>query len=327
MLMGYTTSEARRGLRSSQGNIDQAIEFIIEVGETSADDGERTQLIRFRIVVHGKNVAAKNRCKKKKNVCRIVMDEHKMAKSMITGSFNHSPPFLLSIRINVTYLRQLQSMGYPRRPCAEALKQSNNRLEEASEMLLNNIETLIAVSRPSATHEDDDDAEREADLVEDLTHLPQLIALGAEPEIARALLTIHGNRLERAAEEFLQKCKSVADATTEDDSVNNLLERAQKITDRQGRRGNEEVLARDELNSISFPARKKARLDEQATANEQRRTALESIVPDLLRTNDDSEASSMDRDPSGDHLDLLLDEEEVFIRDYRQRLRDDGFGS
>jgi UBA/TS-N domain-containing protein len=31
MLMGYTTTEARRGLRSSQGNIDRAIEFIIEV--------------------------------------------------------------------------------------------------------------------------------------------------------------------------------------------------------------------------------------------------------------------------------------------------------
>ncbi len=31
--MGYTPTEARRGLRSSQGNIDQAIEFIIEVKE------------------------------------------------------------------------------------------------------------------------------------------------------------------------------------------------------------------------------------------------------------------------------------------------------
>lgn len=35
MLMGYTTTEARRGLRSSQGNIDQAIEFIIEVSRIS----------------------------------------------------------------------------------------------------------------------------------------------------------------------------------------------------------------------------------------------------------------------------------------------------
>lgn len=29
--MGYTAIEARRGLRSAQGNVDQAIEFIIEV--------------------------------------------------------------------------------------------------------------------------------------------------------------------------------------------------------------------------------------------------------------------------------------------------------
>jgi hypothetical protein len=33
MLMGYTTTEARRGLRSSQGNVDQAVEFILEVIE------------------------------------------------------------------------------------------------------------------------------------------------------------------------------------------------------------------------------------------------------------------------------------------------------
>lgn len=31
MLMGYTAWEARRGLRSAQGNIEQAIEFILEV--------------------------------------------------------------------------------------------------------------------------------------------------------------------------------------------------------------------------------------------------------------------------------------------------------
>lgn len=34
MLMGYTATEARRGLRSAQGNLDQAIEFIIEVTVT-----------------------------------------------------------------------------------------------------------------------------------------------------------------------------------------------------------------------------------------------------------------------------------------------------
>jgi hypothetical protein len=33
MLMGYSASEARRGLRSSQGNIELAIEFIIQVSQ------------------------------------------------------------------------------------------------------------------------------------------------------------------------------------------------------------------------------------------------------------------------------------------------------
>ncbi|CAF4954494.1 unnamed protein product, partial [Rotaria socialis] len=47
-------------------------------------------------------------------------------------------------------------MGYLRRACAEALKQSNNRLEQASEMLLTNIDTLITAGRLSR-HDDDDD--------------------------------------------------------------------------------------------------------------------------------------------------------------------------
>ena len=280
-----------------------------------------------RIVELEKNVVPKKQYKRKKNAYRIVMDEHKTAKSLIMFLFtNNSSSLLSSIRINVTYLRQLQSMGYPRRACAEALKQSNNRLEDASEMLLNNIETLIAVSRPSAAH-DEDDVEQEADLVEDLAHLPELIALGAEPEVARALLTIHGNRLDRAAEEFLQKCKSVFNTTAEEDPVNALLERARRIVNQRGKTENDTVVRRDELNSASFPASKRARLDEQATADEQRRTALESIIPDLLRANDDSEASSTERDLAADHLDLSLDEEETFIRDYRQRLIDDGFWS
>jgi uncharacterized UBP type Zn finger protein len=101
-------------------------------------------------------------------------------------------------RINIAHLRQLQSMGYPRRACAEALKQANNRLEEAGEMLLTNADTLIAASRPTREDRDDDDFQ-ETELMEDGSHIPQLIALGAEPEQARALLEIHGNRLDRAA--------------------------------------------------------------------------------------------------------------------------------
>lgn len=130
-------------------------------------------------------------------------------------------------------------MGYPRRACAEALKQSNNRLEEAGEMLLTNLDMLIAASKPTRNNSHND-GDQEPELIEDPTHIPQLIALGAELEEAQALLQIHGNRLDRAAEEFLQKFKDPATVTTttladtQQDSMTNLLERAQAVIEKRG---------------------------------------------------------------------------------------------
>ncbi len=75
-------------------------------------------------------------------------------------------------------------------------------------------------------------------------------------------------------------------------------------------------------------AAKKARLEEEIAAAEHRRTTLQTIVPDLLRNNGEIEDitadNPMDNDVSNDYLDLLLDEEETFICEYRQRLIDDG---
>lgn len=60
----------------------------------------------------------------------------------------------------------------------------------------------------------------------------------------------------------------------------------------------------------------------------QRRAALDTVIPDLLRSNketDDATAEEQgDAGGSNDYLDLLLDDEETFIREYRQRLIDDG---
>jgi uncharacterized UBP type Zn finger protein len=128
-------------------------------------------------------------------------------------------------------------MGYPRHACAEALKQANNRLEEASEMLLTNFDTLVAISRP--TQEDNDnDGDQETELMDDVTHIPQLIALGAEPEEARALLEIHGNRLDRAAEELLQKFKNPTVTNTEQNPLENLFERARVTAEKRGKKKN-----------------------------------------------------------------------------------------
>ena len=49
-------------------------------------------------------------------------------------------------------------------------------------------------------------------------------------------------------------------------------------------------------------------------------------MPDLLHTNQHIEDNSQTNNSgSDDYLDLLLDEEETFIREYRQRLIDDGY--
>ncbi len=129
-------------------------------------------------------------------------------------------------------------MGYPRRACAEALKQANNRLEEAGEMLLTNLDTLLTASQPTREDLHDDERNQETELMEDATHIPQLIALGAELEEARALLEIHGNRLDRAAEELLQKLKEPMETTTEENPMGNLFERARAIVEKRGKKSN-----------------------------------------------------------------------------------------
>ena len=81
MLMGYTASEARRGLRSGQGNIDQAVEFIIEVKLKTKMNSMAS--FSFRNVELKNNYVSMKKLKKKKNVCKDVMVVLKMDKSKI----------------------------------------------------------------------------------------------------------------------------------------------------------------------------------------------------------------------------------------------------
>ena len=80
---------------------------------------------------------------------------------------------------------------------------------------------------------------------------------------------------------------------------------------------------------MSLLAAKRARLDERSAAEQQRRAALDTVIPELLRTGMNAEDVNSDEQTaaggSDDYLDLLLDEEETFICEYRQRLIDDGF--
>ena len=220
-------------------------------------------------------------------------------------------------RINVAHLHQLESMGYPRRTCAEALKQSNNRLAEASEILLTNIDILLtATEEPARTDEHDDEDVPDDESVNDATHVPQLIALGAEPEEARALLEIHGHRLDLAAEELLRKIDTPTTTTDDDQSrLNDLKQRACVILDRRGKHR-----CVRSLESLVCLAAKRARTNERRAARRQRLALLEAVIPDLMNSTGEVGETGDDN-----HLDLLLDEEEAFICSYRQRLIDDGF--
>lgn len=100
-------------------------------------------------------------------------------------------------------------------------------------MLLINVDALIAASRLAKNDREHVDDEEPA-LVEDASHLPQLVALGAEYEEARALLDIHGNRLDRAVEEFLQRNQQAATANTTQGAVDDLLERARGAVEGRG---------------------------------------------------------------------------------------------
>ena len=177
-------------------------------------------------------------------------------------------------------------MGYRRRLCAEALKHANNRLEEASDMLLTSMDTLMAGmedEKPKA--------------VDTASQIPELVALGADPDVARALLAIHNGQLDRAAEEFLQKFQN--SQTTDANPTAEILDREEETNVKRLRREDDDA---------------------------KRRAALESIVPDLLGGNNDAGSEENPQDPieSDNYLDLLLDEEEAFLCEYRQRLVDDG---
>ena len=80
---------------------------------------------------------------------------------------------------------------------------------------------------------------------------------------------------------------------------------------------------------IYFLAAKNALLEEKNRADQERRVKLQTVLPDLLRNNMevDNMESGTETGSGGpdEYLDLLLDEEEAFIREYRQRLINDGF--
>lgn len=220
-------------------------------------------------------------------------------------------------RLNIKNLKQLQSLGYDERLCAEALKQSDNRLEQAGEILLTNPDILLSTSDVADDDEYEDidsDHQDESELTANtdrLNRITELIALGADEQVANALLKIHNDNLERAASEFFQM-------SNDQSSTEKLLERAQK---RMKTSSEIDIFTRTihmlKLLFLCVETKREKR-------DQVRQEKLDTIIPELLRVNQSIESGEADQDGSTNYLDALLEEEEAFISEYRQRLIDEG---
>ncbi|CAF0805452.1 unnamed protein product [Didymodactylos carnosus] len=250
MLMGYSDVEARLGLRASMGNIERAIDHILERRRTKQ---ERAEAERQRI-----------------------QEQHIQSKYGKTQNGNW---------IDVQKFKNLVQMGYSKRSCAEALKQTNNNLEQALEALLTNPDVLLtaaAASRQPLDIFDDLEGEEDGNDVNNTQtvsdeHVSHLANLGFEPESAKLALEIESNNLENAANYLMQNS-----------DISELRTKAQaKSAEKAFRRLNRGI---------------------RNAANEQQRRLLDTVINDISKGDAD------------EYLHTTLDEEEAFIKKYRNLL-------
>jgi len=150
MEMGYSISEARLGLRAAQGNLEGAV---VHINQRRQDKEEIE--------------------KKEKNEKELRKRRESVGKCA-DGSW-----------VNIGYLETLERMGFPTKVATAALKQANNGLNQAVELLQEQPD-LIQLAVEESEEVSDEDVAR-------------LVSLGYSPTIARKALKKEGG-VEAAAE-------------------------------------------------------------------------------------------------------------------------------
>ncbi|ESP03187.1 hypothetical protein LOTGIDRAFT_224600 [Lottia gigantea] len=157
MSMGFNEREARLGLRACDGNIPQTCDYIIKVK------------------------------KEKEEIMEKVKGERENRKKVRQYGRTSNGDWL-----NASNLEMLLKMGYRKGPAVEGLRQANNDVTLALDVLNNKPELL---NLPDPTDED-------LYITDDM--ITQLTVLGFLPEMCRrALIKNHGDN-NKAAEELLQ---------------------------------------------------------------------------------------------------------------------------
>lgn len=157
MAMGFGEREARFGLRVSGGNIAGAVQHIMKRRE------EKEQIRK-----------------------KVKEDRHKRSMQKTLGKTASGD------NVNVENYEMLISMGFSKGASAEALRQANNDVSMALEVLGNHPELL---SLP-------DPVQKPPQITDDM--IAQLVSMGFDPEmVKKALVKLNGN-IQQASEELLQ---------------------------------------------------------------------------------------------------------------------------
>ncbi|XP_053385428.1 NEDD8 ultimate buster 1-like isoform X2 [Mercenaria mercenaria] len=157
MAMGFSEGETRLGLRACDGNIQNAVAHIMKRREEKKENARKRREER-----HKKNL--------EKHLGKTAGGKH----------------------VNVDVYQMLLGMGYPKGASAEALRQANNDLNLALEVLQNHPEFL---SLP--------DPEPKPNVKITDAMIAQVTSMGFEPEMAQRALAKHKGDVPKAIEELV----------------------------------------------------------------------------------------------------------------------------
>ncbi|XP_033730373.1 NEDD8 ultimate buster 1-like, partial [Pecten maximus] len=169
--MGFKEREGRLALRVTNGNVEASVQYIMKKREEKKEIAEKVEEER-----------------RKKKI-------QKRLGSTAKGD-----------KVNVDTYEMLLSMGFRNGASAEALRQANNDLSLALEVLQNHPE-LLDLPDPSSSS---------VPITDDM--LAQVISMGFESDMARNALQKHSGSIERAIEDLIKSGGVIASPNGESSS-------------------------------------------------------------------------------------------------------------
>ncbi|KAL8580117.1 hypothetical protein ACOMHN_061231 [Nucella lapillus] len=160
MELGFTARETRLGMRACNGNVSAAADFIMKRRQERAEIGKKEKQDQ---------------------------EDKKLAKKY--GNCANGD------RLNMQNVRMLEQMQFPRAGAAEALKQTNNDVARALDVLQEHPELLDLP--------DIDDKNKTPVVLRD-TDIAQVVSLGFEAEAARTALRKHRNNVQKAVDDLIK---------------------------------------------------------------------------------------------------------------------------